>query len=413
MLQTIAVIVLLAAASQEDADLGPLISSDAHEFAFRPPAGWTASPGEPPNVVRYATPEGVPAGELLLIHYSPPNPTPLKHFQEQLEPYLKEKYPGHTSLLHREVTLDGHAALQLALKTQGKDSEEVVIYRTILHRSHLEYYIFDCKSVSGGWDRWRVVFDKSIATFRIRPTPLTFEERGANARTVEALKGGILGKDWLVGEAWQGVFMTNQKVGYQRQKLTPMKIDGAAGYAIESDTFLDFKEGGKTQTQVRGAFTADGKVQKLESEHVVYPPKGEELKFRFQATLQNGRVSVRRQIREYQEETGFSVPEGTLFTEVADVFRRAVAPGAKTTYFVPTLNLFLEETREESIEVAGLDTADLGEKGKRQVQVVLALTNRSKSLVYWYEIGGALLVVQAGKHLFGILALTKEEALKP
>ncbi len=403
-------------AQEDDKDLGSPFRSEEDSTVFRPPAGWSAHQGVPPEIVRFAAPEKGPAAELIFIHYFPQNPTPLAHFRVQLEKHLKTKYPDHTPILNRQVAVAGLPAFQVALRTKTKNQdppEEIVIYRTIVHRSNLEYYAFDCQCIASAYDRLAPLFDKSIATLKIEKTEPTLEERAATARAVEFLRGGALGKKELEGEGWQGIYLTKKKVGYQRQKLAPVKVEGAAGYEYESDTILDFQEGGKCRTVVRGSFTADGKFQRISSEEIVAPEKEPELKYRFTATLRGGRVTVQREMKEIREEASFDVPDGTLFTDVADVFRRAASTGPKSTYLVPILNPFRGDPGGESLEVAGKESVEVEVDVMKEVFVVLSNVDRRRSLVYWYDAKSELFSVQGARQAFVIVAMSKEEALKP
>ncbi|MBI2900762.1 MAG: hypothetical protein HYY17_11310 [Planctomycetes bacterium] len=404
---------ILALVAQDDGDLGRTYANPDHEFSFRPPADWSAKTAHPPGVVEFVSPDVPPQASLVVIHFPCKNATPLAHFKKELDEYMKSKYPGASPLVDRQGTVGGQSALQVAVKTKDRAGQEIVVYRIVVHRSNLDYYIFDAQCRADGSARWLALLDKSVATFRIVPFEATVEERAAAARAVQVLRDGAMTRKELEGETWQGVFIERRKVGHQRQKLAAATVEGSPGWSCESDTVLDFKEGGQDRTVVRGSFTADGRYQKIDSEETIVSEKKEELKYRYSAVLRAGRVSVRRHMRGTDEETNFTVPDGTLLTEVADVFRRAVALRSKETYLIPTLHPFEGKTGIEWIEVAGKENVSSRSNETREVLIVFSTADRRRMLHYWYELNGALYVIRGPKQVFVILGLPRDEATKP
>ncbi len=406
-----AAILLLSVAAQAD-DLGREFSSPDHQFAFRPPAGWTARSGTGPAVAKFVPPERPEESSLSVIHYSVKNATPMAQFRKELEAYLAATYKDHTPLLTRPGTIDGLPSLQLALRWKDTSGKETVVYRAILHRTHLDYYLFDGHAPASATEKTIALFEKSVGTFRLRPSDPTVEEKAAAARVVGVLREGVLGARHLEGESWQGVFLEKAKVGYQRQKFVPATLEGRPGWLLESDTFVDFREGGKDRTVVRGSFTSDGRVQKIDSEETIVTEKGEELKYRYSAVVRGDRVTVRRHMRGVEEESSFQVPEGTLVTDVADAFRRSVALRPKQTWHVPVLNPFEDRTGWEWVEAAGKETVSVKTNESKDVYVVLSTVGRRRILHYWYELSGTLYVLKGPKQVFVVFGMSKEDAMK-
>lgn len=395
----------LPAAAQEE--LGDPFTSKEHEYTFQPPKGWTSSV-RASSTIFSAGKES--RREMEVIRLPVQNPTTPTQFTDQLRKHM-EKYKSKEFLFTRQATIGGRTAWQIAarveLETQNKD--KVLIYRTVIHRTHLDYYVLDCRADASDSDRALKIFDASIATFRIEPTALSTEEKAAEARTIAALQDGVLGAKDLQCEAWQGVFLQQVKVGYKTQKLTSATVEGAPGIAFESDTVFDLKKGGNTKYSVRGSFTVDGRYQKMAGEQTVTPEGGKEMKFRHTIVLKDGKVTVRRHMDGADEETSFTVPEGTLLIEVADVFRRAVSLRPKNTYFVRTLDAFESETRTESLEVTGPQTVD----DSRTVLVTFSSVNRGLTDTYWFDESGKLALLRGNAaRLFQVVGMTREEALK-
>lgn len=414
---------LLAAAAWFAAqdELGPEVVSKEHEFSIRPPLGWKGVPGTGASVARFTSPETPPEAMLNVIHYSCKNATSLAQFRGQLEQFLRETYQDHSVLFHRQGTLGGLPSFQIAIQHRDKENKEWVVYRAVLHRSNLDYYLFDGQCPAAGSDRRLALFEKSVGSFRLRPHEPSVEEKAAAARAVEALRTGAMNAKSLEGETWQAVFLEKLKVGYLRQKLSAATVEGVAGWSFESDTVLEYKyqegktwkSGGKDRTVVRGSFSADGRYQKIDSEEVVVTEKGEELKYRYSAVLRGDRLTVRRHLRGTDEESAFAVPEGTLITDVADVFRRAVALRSRQTYYVPVLNPFEGRVAWEWIEVAGKEIMSVRSNESKEVLVVLSTLERRRLLHYWYEPTGALYVLKGPKQVFVVFGMSKEEAMKP
>jgi pantetheine-phosphate adenylyltransferase len=154
--------------SQEDG-LGRLFAQSDHEFSIRPPAEWIARSMEPPAVVRFAPVETPPTAQMILIHYFCKNGATLAQFRKEMDEYMKAAYPGGTSLLDRLGTVAGRPSFHVAVKSKDKSGQEVVVYRIVVHRSNLEYFIIDAQCLAGAWEKMQGLFEKSAGSFQIVP----------------------------------------------------------------------------------------------------------------------------------------------------------------------------------------------------------------------------------------------------
>ena len=93
----------------------------------------------------------------------------------------------------------------------------------------------------------------------------------------------------LKGERWYVVLLGARKMGHQR-----VKIDESEGLVtFEVDTVLDVGDGNRDVSTVRGSFSPDAKVQKVETEQVKQN-KTEKWTFRASVQVDAGKVRVRR-----------------------------------------------------------------------------------------------------------------------
>jgi hypothetical protein len=403
----VACLALLAAPAFAQDDLAEPAKSKIHECSFRPPKGWSGQLTDTATFAIYSAPKPTKA-EISLIRVPIQNPTTLDQLQAQLDQHI-DKYTDKKILYRRQATIGGRPAYQIAVNTKLDTGDRVVLLRTAIHRSHLDYYMFDCRAGEGDFQKVQGVLEKSIASFRLEPAEASTEERAAAARTIAALKDGVFRAKELPSETWQGVFVEKIKVGYQVQRLRLAKVEGAEGLEYEADTVLDLKKGGGTKFTLRGSFTLDGRYQKMSGEEILLTEDEKELKYRYTIVLKDGKVTAQRHMNGVDEETSFTVPEPTLLTDVVDVFRRAASLRGKSTYFFHTLNPFENETGCEWLETSGLQTVE----DSKEIYVTFATVDRGASFTYWFDRTGALAVIRGGsRRLFHVVGMTREDALK-
>src|SRR5207237_2829468 len=81
-------IFLLALSPQ---DLGTRVTAPDHEFALRPPSGWTRHVGTGPTLVKFTQPGELKLpGEFMITHLYTSNPTPIASFKRQAKDNIKE-----------------------------------------------------------------------------------------------------------------------------------------------------------------------------------------------------------------------------------------------------------------------------------------------------------------------------------
>src|SRR5213592_58953 len=99
--------------------------------------------------------------------------------------------------------------------------------------------------------------------------PLSAEEKLADTRTMALLRGAKVDPA-LVGERWYSVLLSNgRKIGWMRFKMT----ESAGMYSFDTEVRNDFGDGNTDMTLVRGSFSPDGRVQKVETEETKVNPK--------------------------------------------------------------------------------------------------------------------------------------------
>jgi len=384
-------------------DLSPAARSEDHEFAIQPPQGWVRKPGVKPTVVKWvAAEEGKAVAEILVTHLISGNPTPLKNFETQAKQHLAERYKGAKVLEEKPATVGGRAAHRLVFSHDG-----TLYIKLALHRTNLEYYMLDAILAEASAAKYRALAEASMATFEIVPTPLSTDEQGARARGLQVLKAAKIDSA-LLGERWHAIHFGLPKTGYQR-----MKVGESEGmYTFENDVVSDYGLGKKDETHVRGSFSPDGRVQKLDSEMTKTNDRGERWQFRASAVLQNGQVKVSRDLNGVKEEKAFAVEEGVLFSDVLDLLRGTLAAAGKGSYLIRTISPYADEPNVELVEVGEKERLDIDGKA-RDVILVQARVDRLKYLTYTYSAADrSLLRLGGARDAFSIRAATKEEALK-
>jgi hypothetical protein len=392
-------IFLLALSPQ---DLGSRVSAPDHEFAFQPPSGWIRHVGAGPTLVRYTQPGelNVPA-EFLITHLFTSNPTMMDSFKIQAKENLKEKYPGAKILEEKDLTLAGKRAFRVTFQFNDK-----LISKTVVHRSNIEFFLFDAIYPSETGEKLRPLVESSLASFEIVPMPLSTEEKASDLRTTALIRNAKIDPA-LLGERWYSVLLSNgKKVGRMRFKMA----ESAGMYSFDTEVRNDFGDGNTDTTVVKGSFSPDGRVQKVDTEETKVNPKQKWI-FRASAVNQGGQVKVSREINGVKEERSFSVEDGVLLTDIAECLRTVLVGAGRGSYLLKTLSPYSEEWSIEVIDVGGAETLEIDGRS-RECILVQAYVGRRKNMTYYYAPDRSILRVGGPKDLFSIRLTTKEEAEK-
>jgi hypothetical protein len=384
-------------------DLDRPFTHEEHEFSIRPPKGWVRGGGQGAFFLRFQPTEELKSPCLIEVAHLPrnTNPTPLASFIRQVKDQLAKDYKGHQILEEKEMTIAGKPAFRLVL-SHG----DALHVKTVVHRTNLEWYLVDGRMGQADAAKFRPAVEASAASFEIRPRALSVEESAAFARTMEVLRRAKI-LPALLGEHWHSVYLGAKKAGHQRTRVT----ESEGMYALEVDVALDFLEGGKDQTIVRGSFSPDARTQKVDTEQTK-THGSDRWQFRASAVLENGRVRAARDLNGHKEERSFAAEDGVLFTDVADLVRRLLAGAAPGDYLLKTLSPFVDEWNAEPVEVNAASPMELDGR-KVEAHVVFAKPDRRRNQTYYYGTDRALLRFGGVKDLMSLRAGTREEALKP
>jgi hypothetical protein len=382
-------------------DLAPPVQIDEHEFSIRPPAGWVGRPARSPSVVKFLRPAegGKSDADLLVTHLISGNPTPLSGWQSQAKDHVKEHYPEAKLLEDRNLEIGGRPAHLLSWSNKGLVHLKMGILRT-----NLEWYAVDASMPEAATASIRPLVDASAASFRIVPQPMTADERAAQTRTLALMKKAKLDPA-LKGERWYAILLGVRKMGHQR-----VKLDESEGLVtFEVDTVLDAGDGNRDVSTVRGSFSPDGRVQKVETEQVKQN-KQEKWTFRGSGSLDGGKVRARRDMNGAAEEKTFTVDEGVLFGDVVDVYRSLLAASGKGTCFLRTLSVFADETNTELLEIGELERVKI-DGAEQPLILVMSTIDRRKTLTNMYGPDRRLVRMGGVNEALALKSVSKEEAL--
>ena len=383
-------------------DLGPRVVSPDHEFAIRPPAGWVRHVGAGAILAKFVQPGDLkkPA-EFMITHLQSVNPMPLDAFKLQTKDLLKEKVPGAKLVKDEEVQVGGRRAYRVIYS-----NNDSIYLKTCIHRSNLEFYLLDAEFSPDQADKVKPLIEASVATFEIIPMPLTSEEKLLDARTTALLKAAKLDAS-LLGEKWFTIHAGTRKIGHMRYKLS----ESEGGYAFETDIRNVFGADSSDSSTVRGAFSPDGRVQKVEIEEAKISPSQKWL-FKSTATVQSGQVKMVRELHGVKEERTFAVEEGVLLSDVAECMRPVLIAAGKGNYLVKSLSPYSEEWKAELVDVGGVEELEFDGKPHRCI-LVQAYVGRRKNMTYFYSTDRSVIRVGGHREKLAIRRATKEDALKP
>jgi hypothetical protein len=322
-------------------------------------------------------------------------------FKIQAKENLKEKYPGAKILEEKDLTLAGKRAFRVTFQFNDK-----LISKTVVHRSNIEFFLFDAIFPSETGEKLRPLVESSLATFEIVPMPLSTEEKASDTRTTALIRNAKIDPA-LLGERWYSVLLSNgKKVGRMRFKMT----ESEGLYSFDTEVRNDFGDGNTDTTVVKGSFSPDGRVQKVDTEETKVNPK-QKWTFRASAVNQGGQVKVSREINGVKEERSFSVEDGVLLTDIAECLRTVLVGAGKGNYLLKTLSPYSEDWGVEVIDVGGAETLEIDGRS-RECILVQAYVGRRKNMTYYYAPDRSILRVGGPKDLFSIRLSTKEEAQK-
>lgn len=391
-------IALLLLSSQ---DLAPRVASPDHEFAFRPPQGWVRHVGAGPTLVKFTEPgDHKLSSELLVTHLHSSNPTAIDSFRQQAKDHIKDKYPGARIIEEKDLVLAGKKAFRIVFS-----NSEYVWFKTAVHRNNLEFYLLDAVYPPDRADKIRPVVEASVATFEIIPQPLSAEEKAADARTSQIVKSGKIVPS-LLGERWFSIHLQAKKIGWMRFKMT----ESEGLYAFESEVRTDLGENNTDGTVTRGSFAPDGRVQKVETEQTKVNPK-QKWVFKASTVLERGQVKSSRDLNGIKEEKSFTVEDGVLIADVAEILRTSLVRNGKGSYLLKTLSPYSEEWVPEVIDVGGLESLEVN-GGPADCMLVQAYVGRRKNMTYYYAPDLTVLRVGGPRDPFVIRASTKDDAQK-
>jgi len=384
-------------------DPGAVFTESGHEFSIRPPAGWVVRAGHRPGVFRFLHPgsDRKADAEVQVAHLITPNPTPLKTFEIQAKEQILSGFKGAVIHEERSLPIDGRPAFRVRFTHDG-----TLHIKTAVHRTNLEYYLVDIFLPKQSIDAHRAAAEAAVESFRIVPAPLSPEESEAFGRGLDVLKSAKP-MPAMLGERWYGLFVGPRKSGHQRMKLS----ESEGLLAFELDVVLDLGEGNRDATTTKGAFSPDGRVQRLETDQVKTNDKKERWQFRASADLRDGKLKVSRDMNGQKEEKTLDASEGMLLSDVAEFVRGRLALNGKGSTLMKTISPFADEPNVEMVEAGAAETMDVD--GRRQEAVVaLSKMDRRRIQAYTYGTDHVLLRQGGGKSVFSVRALSKDEALK-
>jgi hypothetical protein len=392
-------IILLALSPQ---DLASRITAPDHEFAIRPPQGWVRHVGAGPVLVKFVQPGDLKSpAEFTVTHLQSMTPTPIQTFKRQTRELLKEKLPSAKILDEKDLTIAGKPAYRVTYS-----NEDLIFFKTCVHRTNLEFYLLDATFPPDQTEKLRPVLEASVATLEILPQPLTTEEKLLDARSTALIQASKI-EPSLLGERWFTVHVGTRKIGHSRFKLA----ESEGVYSFETDVRLDFAPGDSDSTTIRGSYSPDGRVQKVELEESKINPK-QKVVHRSSASIRSGEAKMMRDLNGVKEERSLAVEEGVLLSDVAECMRPVLIAAGKGNYLLKSLSPYSEEWNVELIDVGGVESLEFDGKTHECI-LVQAYTGRRKNMTYFY--GTDRWIIRAGGHRerFAIRQATKEEALKP
>ena len=384
-------------------ELADPVRLEEHSFSIRPPEGWRRDRVKSPTVLRFRAPvRSSPRPGIVVIHHRPQNPTPIAEYVRQLDRYLAEKYPGHEVDSSRTFRHGAHEAHRKQLRWKPDGGAESILVKMVVRRGLRDYYLVDAMIPGAGQDLYSKVVRRSMNSLLLQRTRLDEEEREGRGRFRSYCAGRKSLPPGLTGETWQTIHLAGRKVGVQTGRVRRV----SEGYEFSNEVRIELGSGGRKLVRSSGTFTADGERQTVEWEETVEPAEGDKRVSHVKASLEEGRARMERDIQGTKETREFAVPPGTLFDDVADLFRRSLSSAQPGAYLFRPLSVYDDEPGAEFLEVAAPEKL-----GNREIRIVLT-RSRSTVVTYWFGADGRPVRVSSARNPLVIRESTREEAVK-
>ena len=392
-------------------ELQGTLKSEPYDVEIGFPKGWTPLRGAGSTFFRAKAPEGgLPQGETWLEYRESSQPVTLAFIVETFSKRAPSSpdYPAFKLLGERDVQAGGWPAKQLIFSI-SPGGKEVVFVHTIIQRQLLEYFVLDVVAAAADRERAVALSDRMLASFRTGlPAPKDRDEKVRRTWTAVKASGPRPG---LAGTTWHELFVGERKFGRQKFVLREATVDGAPGWEFEIESLQEDGDGGTRSDISKGAFTADGAVQRVDLHRIVKTAKDPEVNVKESVSLVRGKVRAVRHFLDQKVEKEFAAPDATYLADVAETIRRYVVLLPAGSNAIRLLEPFKDIPVVEEWEHAA--TAKMKVDGtEREVIQGVVTGGRRETAEYLYDPDGSLRRRKGAAGLLVLRRCTEEQALK-
>ena len=352
------------------------------------PKGWTDARTSGASLFSVKAPPGTLVdGAAVFMHHDSSHPVTLAFLNDTFAKGAAKNYPGYASITERDLTAAGFPTRQIVFSAKVKGDKDLVFVHNVIQRQLQEYFILDVVAALKEKERAIGLADRLLASFRTGlPPSKEGEER--IARTAALLKAAPV-RLGFAGATWHELLVKELKIGWQKNVLREVKVDGAPGWEFEIERRQEDVEGGARSDVSKGSFTADGSIQRLEFHRTVRTAKEEPVDVREVVSLVKGVCKASRQFLGQNVEKEFKTPEGTYLSDVAETMRRVIALAPAGDYAIRVLEPFRDLPSVEEWKSAGQGRIRIDGKEEDLIQALVTVGGR-ESAEHLYDLDGAL-----------------------
>lgn len=404
-------LLFVVAAQAQSPELQSPTRSEPYDFEISLPKGWEMTRTSASVFFRVQAPkDGLADGASWLAHHNSNHPVSLAYLAEVFRKRAETDYPGYKSVTERNLSAGGFPAHQMVFHATARGTKDLLFVHTVIQRQLVEYFILDVVGASHEKDRLLDLSDRMLATFRSGfPGPREREDRVD--RTLALLKAAPPQKSFA-GTCWHELIVGDKKLGWQKTVLREAKVDGAPGWEFEIECRQEDVEGGTRLDVSKGAFTADGAIQRVDLKRTVRTPKDPPVDVTEKVDLTRGVLKATREFLGQKVDKEIKVPPGTFLSDVAESMRPHVAMAPPGKHALRVLEPFCDLPLIEEWENAAASKIRVDGK-ELELYHALVTHTRQQPMEYLYDLDGALRRRKGAGGFMILKRSTEAEARKP
>ncbi len=367
-------------------DLGDEVKDDLAGSAIQLPAKWTIVLRDPGVLLKAKPPEGgLSGGVLTWERWDFMEPMSFERMVNPVLEWLKKNQEGHEVVKREDLTVGGLKAQTITSKWK-----ETFAWRTVIRRSPTDIGVLEVMCAAAAEKEGAALVAKMLGTVRFYE-PAEDKTLPALAEAAAKILKGSKVPAARLGTAHFLFAVDGVVISKLRHTVREAKVEGAAGYEVESLSTMSNPNGVKQVDAVKASFVLDGSYQKAELERQLDSKDGKRT-WKAVAVIAKGKCTIVRSGDGGEAETvALEVGPATYLDIVCDESRAALAAAGKAMAAQRIVSpITKNRVRGEILEIAEPEKMRIRGAEARLVRVVLSQLDGDRQRSFVYEDDGRL-----------------------